>query len=756
MTSAQFIAPDLDFDGAPLLRRETALATGHGKIVAASLKLSALGIVEASLNGHPVSDDVFTPGWTSYEWRLRYADHDVTDLVAATNQGALTIGLALGNGWYRGRLGWRAGSEHYGEQLAGYAELRITFEDGHEQLIVTDGQWQAGPSQVTANSLYDGQSIDARRLTDGWNTPGFDASTWVGVHTIAVDPAKLEPYLSAPVRRLEEIAPQKIWTSPAGKTLIDFGQNFVGWVRLATTGSAGHTITIRHAEVLEHGELGVRPLRYAKATDRFTLSGRADTFEPTFTFHGFRYIEIDGWTESTESLHKSLQGIVVGTDLRRTGSFRTSDSLLNQLHKNVVWGMRGNFLDLPTDCPQRDERLGWTGDIAVFAPTAAYLADVGGFLRGWLRDLAAEQANHVGVVPLVVPDILKYTKEPDEVRDVEATAIWSDAAVWVPWAMWMAYGDRTALEEAFPAMISHIRRVKLLLSPNGLWDTGFQFGDWLDPDAPPNDPDAAKADKGVVATASFYRSAVMAASTAAILGHDTETKEFQELAGSLREAFRREYITNRSITSDCTTVYALAITFGLLNQDELPWAGARLAQLVQQSEFRISTGFAGTPFIMDALTASGHIDEAYELLMQRQCPSWLYAVTMGATTVWERWDSMLPDGSINPGEMTSFNHYALGSVADWLHRTVGGISPLEPGYSRFLVAPKPGGGLSWAETSLDTPLGLAAVRWELVDGELVIDITVPRGSTALVQLEGAPEMELTEGTHSLKNTLAAV
>ena len=514
--SAALISPDEEFDGAPLLRREFTLDEGHGPVAGAVLHATALGVFEAHLNGRPVSDDVLSPGWTSYEWRLRYRSYDVTELLAPTS----VLGLALGNGWARGRLGWSGGRNYYSDELGALAQLEITFEDGHVQTVVTDGSWTAGPSAVVANDLYDGQRIDARRSSDAWLRPGFEDPAWTGVHTGSLDLAILTPYIGPPVRRQAELAPVQTWTSPAGKTLVDFGQNLVGWVRVRVSGPAGTEITLRHAEVLEHDELGVRPLRTAAATDTFVLSGGDDVFEPTFTFHGFRYAEVHGWPG--ELAPDALTAVVVSSDLERIGEFACSDDLLNQLHENAVWGTRGNFLDVPTDCPQRDERLGWTGDIAAFAPSAAYLFDVDAFLRDWLRDLAAEQQAADGMVAFVIPDVLKYvTRDNPRASSFPAqdsTAVWSDASVWVPWALWQAYGDRQVLEDQFDSMAAHVRRVESKLSPTGLWDQGFQFGDWLDPTAPPENPILAKADNGVVATACLYRSASLVAEAAALLG----------------------------------------------------------------------------------------------------------------------------------------------------------------------------------------------------------------------------------------------
>ena len=752
--SASMITPELEHS-APLLRTEFRLDEGHGPVHSARWLVSALGVFEAYLDGAPVSDDVLSPGWSSYEWRIRYREYDVTARVGAAT-GPVVLGLALGNGWYRGHLTWKQVNRMYGQDLGAIAELEIGFADGHRQLVITDESWTAGPSAVLANDLYAGETIDGRLVSTDWLRPGFGDPTWTGVRTLAFDPAKLVPYLGPPVVRHEELAPVTVSVSPGGRVLVDFGQNLVGWVRLQVRGEPGTVLSLRHAEVLEHGELGVRPLRTARATDRFILSGAADVFEPTLTFHGFRYVEVDGWPGGPAALQQdpnAIRAVVVSSDLRRTGEFACSDPDLNQLHRNVVWGQRGNFLDVPTDCPQRDERLGWTGDIAVFAPTAAFLFDVKGFLRDWLADLDAEQAAADGLVPFVVPDALKYIEQHREFGEPDTTAIWSDAAVWVPWALWQAYGDPDVLADAYPAMAAHLRRVETLLSPDGVWDAGFQFGDWLDPDAPPDKPGRAKADKGVVATACLYRSSTLVAECARLLGREDDAQHFAALADRTRVAFQRRSVDpDGVVVSDCPTVYALAIVFDLLDEPQRSFAGDRLAQQSAANGYRISTGFAGTPYVCDALTETGHLPEAYRLLLARECPSWLYPVTMGATTIWERWDSMQPDGSINRGQMTSFNHYALGAVADWMHRVIGGLSAAAPGYAQVRIAPQPGGGLTWATTALETPHGRVGVHWEITDGELRIEVDLPEGVPAEVVLPGRTEpVTVTGGHHSISS-----
>lgn len=754
---AAMITPENDFEGAPLLRKEFTLEDGHGAVVKATLRATALGVYEASINGVPAGPDVLSPGWSSYEWRLRHRSYDVTALIRPTT----VIGVELGNGWYRGRLAWHGMSNLYGSELGFFGQLDIEFEDGHVQSVASDTSWQAGPSATTFNDLYDGQAIDARRLQQGWAEPGFVPGTgWTGVREVAFDAGRLADPVGPPVVRAGAVRPVEVFTSPSGKTLVDFGQNLVGWLRFTVQGEAGHAITIRHAEVLEDGELGVRPLRSAKATDTFILSGGQDSFEPTKTFHGFRYAEVTGWPGTLTA--DDLEAVVVHSDLERTGTFECSNELVNQLHRNIVWGLRGNFLDLPTDCPQRDERLGWTGDIAVFAPTAAYLYNVKGFLQDWLLDLAAEQKAQDGLVPITVPDVLKYCPQPAEFPAPESSALWSEASVWVPWALWEAYGDLSVLKNQYESMAAHTRRVEGLLSPAGLWDSGFQFGDWLDPDAAPDQPWAAKADTAVVATACMYRTARLTAQAAGLLGKYDDEASFDALAARVRNAFAEHYVAaDGTISSDCTTVYALAIAFDVLLTPELrEFAGNRLAELVRDNGYRVSTGFAGTPFITHALTDTGHVDEAYRLLLEEGCPSWLYPVTMGATTVWERWDSMLPDGTINPGEMTSFNHYALGAVADWMHKAIGGIRPLEPGYARLLIQPQPqpqpqpGEGIEWANTSLKTPHGEVRTAWKYDGGGFRLEATVPDGVAADVVLPDGARHGVTGGTHLFDCALA--
>ncbi len=727
--SARFVTPAWEEDPtqvhpAPFLRRAFTLKPG---IQSARLYVTALGLYEAQLNGSVVGDHVLAPGWTVYDERLRYQTFDVTGLVVA---GPNALGAILGDGWYRGRLGFGGGhSNVYGERLALLAQLEVTYADGSRETIVTDEGWRATNGPIRESGLYDGETYDARLELPGWSAPGYDDAAWVGTRVLDWDLKTLEAPLGPPMRRTERVAPVSITTSPSGKTLVDFGQNVVGRLSIRVQGQAGQTVTLRHAEVLEHGELGTRPLRYAKATDRYTLKGGGvETWEPRFTFHGFRYAEVQEWPGELNA--RDLTAVVVHSDLEPTGWFETSDPMLNQLHANVVWGMRGNFLDVPTDCPQRDERLGWTGDLEVFAPTASYLFDVSGLLRSWLKDLAVEQNRSGGAVPHVVPNVLG--------RNAAGAAAWADAATVVPWVLYQRFGDLDILADQFDSMRVWVDHVAEIAGERRLWDTGFQFGDWLDPTAPPDKPAQARTDKAIVASAYFARSAQLVAQAAEALGRVDDAQRYGVLAAEARAAFANEYVTPAGrMMNDAETAYALALTFDLLpTAEQRRTAGRRLVALVRESGYRIRTGFVGTPLICDALCSTGHFAAAFRLLLQRECPSWLYPVTMGATTIWERWDSMLPDGSINPGEMTSFNHYALGAVADWMHRTIGGLTPLEPAYRRFSVHPRPGGGLTQCRVRHVSAYGPIEAAWRITDATFELDVVVPPNTVAAVALPG--------------------
>ena len=710
----------------------------------ATLHVTAIGLVEAHLNGARVGDDVLTPGWTAYRHRLAVSSYDVTGQIVS---GANVVGAIVGEGWAIGRIGYEGRRNHYADRPGLFLQLDLEYDDRAE-IIGTDESFTTGTGSVLANSLYDGEEHDARLEPVGWNLPGFDDGAWTPVEPFDWDLATLVTTGAQPIRRIQELEPISIHLNRNGNPIVDFGQNISGWVRLTVHGEAGQTVTLRHAEVLTDGELNTETLRSAAATDRYTLRGGGEeTWEPRFTFHGFRFVEVDGYPGTVTA--DDITAVVVHSDMTRTGWFECSNELLNQLHANVVWSMRDNFVGVPTDCPQRDERLGWTGDLNAFGPTAAFLYDVRGVLGSWLADLAAEQREK-GYVPWVVPDVLSTPSSP--------TALWSDVAVSLPWTLYTEYGDVEILRRSYESMSAFIQDVETRLNENGLWDKGFQFGDWLDPDAPMDNPAGGKTDRHLVASAFLCRTTAEIAKTARLLGETGDAEHFAALASRVRTAFRHEYVTpSGRLANESATALALAICFDILDEDQEVRAGEQLAALVAKAGYRISTGFAGTPFVTEALGRTGHLDAAYLLLLETGCPSFLYPVTMGATTIWERWDSIRPDGTINPSGMTSLNHYALGAVADWLHKVVGGLSPAEPGYRRMRIAPRPGGDLTHATVTHDTVHGPASVAWRISENQLRLDVRIPADTAATVVLPLHPDglvVEIEAGEHSWQYDIA--
>ena len=737
--TARFIAADLVEEQAPgpspHLRRDFEITK---PIATARLYVTALGLYEVELNGARVGDHVLAPGWSTYNHRLRYETFDVA---AQLHTGRNAIGAVLADGWYRGRIGFAGGRRSiYGDTLALLAQLEVTFDDGSTMTVATDDSWRAAHGPTLMSGIYEGESYDARRELDGWSTGGYDDTAWASTSGLEADLRTLVARSGPPVRRTERIRPVAITTAPSGKTLIDFGQNLVGRLEIRVAGSAGTTITLRHAEVLLDGELCTTVLRAAAATDTYVLRGNGtETWEPRFTFHGFRYADVEGWPG--ELTAGDVTAVVCHSDMERTGWFECSDSRVTQLHENIVWGMRGNFLDVPTDCPQRDERLGWTGDIHVFAPTACFLFDCDGFLASWLADLALDQGAD-GAVPFVVPHVLET---------LLATAVWGDAAVGVPWALYGRFGDGGILRTQYPSMRAWIEHIVGLAGDDRIWDKWFQFGDWLDPAAPEDKPADGRTDGSLVANAYLCHSLDIMASTADLLGEKDDALRYAQIAGEARAAFAHEYVApSGRVSSDSQTGYALALQFDLLADDKQRMhAGERLATSVRRAGHKIATGFVGTPIVCDALCSAGYASTAYQLLLQEDCPSWLYPVLHGATTIWERWDGILPDGRINGDGMNSFNHYALGAVGDWLHRTVAGLSSAEPGYRRLRIAPLPGGGLTSASARHRTPYGLAEVTWRIERSTIHISATVPPNTSATVVLPDGrgTTIEVGSGTH---------
>lgn len=720
----------------------------------ARLYITSLGVYEAHINGTRVGDLQMTPGWTSYNHRLPYQVFDVTDHLDWTSQNVL--GVEVAEGWYAGRLTWVEGVRNvYGNQLGVLAQLEVQKPDGSViQEVISDESWSTHSSSLVTSEIYDGEVYDMRDDPAGdWKGAFFDQDqSWdkASVLDFKWDEISLISPDIPPVRVTETVRPKEIFRSKSGKTLIDFGQNLVGKIQILEPLQLqeGQFVKLRHAEVLENGELGTRPLRSAGAEDTI-IFGNGTTLKdwtPKFTFHGFRFIQLEGWTlDDTDNppTADNIIALVMHSDMTRIGHFECSNSLVNQLHSNVIWSMRGNFLSVPTDCPQRDERLGWTGDIQVFSPTASFLYSSGGFLANWLQDLAVDQATTGGIVPVVIPDVLTGRSSwPNEPQ-----AVWDDVAIILPWVIYQWTGDADVLRRQLPSMRTYIdKSIRRDPRNNLLWDPAlWQLGDWLDPNAPPSEPGLARTDGTLVADAYLVYVTGLMAKISAVVGEEALAAKYQADYTRLKAAFQGAYVASSGlVVGDSQTALSLALCFSLHSSPEQARNAAdRLARLVSYSKFRVSTGFAGTPLVLHALSQNKeHVQLAYRMLLEKECPSWLYPVSMGATTTWERWDSMLPDGAINPGEMTSFNHYALGSVASWLHEVVGGISMLEPGWKKFKVAPVPGGDLTSANVSFESPYGTIGVKWNLSGGQkLRFNIDVPPNTEALVVLPGQEDAD---------------
>jgi alpha-L-rhamnosidase len=736
---AEWIEPtssDVAGGPAPMLRREFKVS---GAVQQARVYVTSHGLYELHLNGKRVGDQLFTPGWTSYDKRIQYQTYDVTDLLKS---GPNAIGAVLGSGWYRFK-----GRHIYGDHLALLLQINITYKDGHEEIIGTDHNWKSSTGPLLMSEIYDGETYDARLEKTGWTMAGYNDGPWDAVRTADYRKDNLCAPAGPPVRRREEIQPVKIIQTPASVKVLDMGQNMVGWARLKVQGPAGTTVILRFAEVLDQqGNFYTENLRNAKATVRYTLrGGPPEIFEPHFAFEGFRYVEVDGYPG--ELTLDSVTGVVIHSDMAPTSRFETSSKLVNQLQHNILWGQKGNFLDVPTDCPQRDERLGWTGDAEVFASTAAFNMEVAGFFTKWLRDLAADQYKD-GRVPTVIPDTGNPNQPP------RPAAGWSDAAVIIPWTMYLSYGDKRVLEEQYPSMVKWVEYERQRAGSEYIWKNDFQYGDWLAYAAPSSEARSypgATTGKDLIATAFFAHSTDLLQRTARVLGKIDDAAQYGDQLAKIKTAFNREFVTSAGRVGENTqTAYALALQFDLLPDELRPLAAQRLVEDVRQRK-HLTTGFLGTPFLCEVLARFGYLEEAYMLLNREQYPSWLYPVKQGATTIWERWDGIKPDGSFQDKSMNSFNHYAYGVIGDWMYRVMAGIEidPAAPGYKHILIQPQPGGGFTSVHAQHTTMYGKLTSDWELTDAGFSLSVEVPPNTHATVCLPHAQLAKVMESGHPL-------
>lgn len=689
----------------------------------ARLYATAQGVYEVNLNGGRVGDYRMAPGWTSYHNRLQYQIYDVTEKLKKEN----TIEITVGNGWYKGILGFYCQSDIYGNKVGAFAELHVEYEDGSSEVIVaTDESWSVKTGEIRYSEIYMGETVD----TDNPETISGNAVIK------EFNKAVLTAQENEPVRITERISGKEIIVTPKGEKLVDFGQIVTGVAELRVKGEKGQKIVIRHAEVLDNeGNFYPETLRQAKSVDTFICDGEEQIFCPHFTFHGFRYICVEGMDEFTPDMFTAC---VMHSDMEKTGDFNCSNKKVNQLQKNITWSQRDNFLDIPTDCPQRDERLGWTGDAQVFAQTAAFNRNTALFYAKWMRDMSAESSLEKGV-PHVVPDILgSYS-----------SSAWSDAAVIIPWTVYQVYSDKRILEENWKCMHEWVDYIRNQCGENRLWQTGFQYGDWLALDKEESADRTGATDKYMIANAYYLYVTEIVRKTAEILGLDEDAAKYEKLYNETLEAFREEYYTSTGrIVSETQTGAILSLYFNLAREKDRERILNTLITNIENHKNHLSTGFVGTPYICHALSENGAHKMAATIFMKEDYPSWLYAVNMGATTIWERWNSIKPDGTFDESGMNSLNHYAYGSVGDWMYRKVAGLSLLEPGYKKFRIKPMFVKGIEECEAEFDSVYGKISAKTSCKNGKIRVHIEVPANTSAIIALpEKTERLEVGSGIY---------
>ncbi len=737
---ALWITPNIKEDTtksppAQYLRKEFKLPK---KVKQARAYVSAQGIFELRINGRAVGDEMFAPGWTSYGKRIQYRAYDITALLST---GANAVGVMLGDGWYRGYLRWMRERNHFGNTLAALVQIEVTYTDGVTAVIFSDPSWRStneGP--ILMSDLYNGETYDANRELGAWDRAGYDDSRWSGVRTKEVK-AEVVASESVPVRVIRAIKPVRKIITPKNETVLDFGQNILGVVEFRLSAPKGSSITLKFGEVLDgDGNFYNENMRTAKAEDTYIFKGvGAESFRPQFTFHGFQFMKIEDYTGEVNL--KDFTALVITSDVGHTGSFSCSDTLINKLQSNIQWSLWDNFLDIPTDCPQRDERLGWTGDAQAIAPTACFNVDACTFWKKWLKDLALDQYAD-GRVPDVIPTVIPRAN---------GAAGWADAAVIVPWTVYTVYGDTGVLRDQYKSMKAWVEYQRNNSDSNLIrakqYLKGRHYGDWLaytstDPSYP-----GATTDKDLLSTAFFAYSADLLSRSAKVLGNSADAAAYRKLFEDIRASFQREFITSEGrLASNTQTAYVLALYFGLVPDNLAQRAADRLAADVK-SFGHITTGFLGTPLICHVLSMYGHDDTAYMLLFRKKFPSWLYPVTMGATTIWERWDAILPNGKFNSVGMNSFNHYAYGAIGDWLYSRTAGLRQQEGSvaYKKIHIEPAPNAGLTHAEASYKSIYGAIYSGWKTSGGVLTMKVVIPANTSAKVYIPSSDTASVKEG-----------
>ena len=679
----------------------------------ARIYVTALGVYEIKLDGEKVGDTFFAPGWTNYKKRLQYQTYDVTAFLNQDMSVEHTLEIMVGNGWYKGIFGFTCTPDHYGDQVALLAELHVIYEDDSREVIATDQGWQVKTGSVRYSEIYMGETID---------------STFAGTSLVAVAPftypmENITAQECEPVRITKRTPAKELILTPNGEKVLDFGQNMAGFVEVTVKGKPGQKIVVRHAETLDKdGNFYSETLRQAKSVDTYICDGTKQTFLPHFTFHGFRYICVEGLDEVNPA---DFTACTLHTDMKVTGSFSCSNEMVNQLQNNIQWGQRSNFLDIPTDCPQRDERLGWTGDAQVFCRTASYNMETALFFAKWLHDLKSEQTAQFGP-PHVVPNILS---------DQDAAAAWSDAATVIPWTVYQMFGDKRVLQDQYESMKGYVDYITAHCGENGLWQTGYQYGDWLALDKEESADRTGATDKYLVANAYYAYSADIVCRAAKVLGYEEDAEKYAALHQKVVKLFDEEYITRTGrMVSETQTGCVLALHFGLAQEKYREKIARSLETNIANHKNHLSTGFVGTPYLCHVLSENGMHELAGTIFLKEDYPSWLYAVKKGATTIWERWNSIMPDGSFDESGMNSLNHYAYGSIGDWMYEKLAGINPVKPGYKEIRIQPMFIKGITGVDASFDSVYGMIRSAWSCKDGKITVDVTIPPNTTAEIYL----------------------
>ncbi|MFB3159734.1 family 78 glycoside hydrolase catalytic domain [Neobacillus sp. 179-J 1A1 HS] len=717
-----------------LLRKEFTLKTG---ISSARIYGTGVGLYELFLNGNRVSDELLAPGWTSYHKRLQYQTYDVT---LQLQDGCNAIGIMLADGWYKGNLVREHNRNIYGDRRAAFFQIHVTYNDGTEEVIATDTTWKASTGPILFSEIYHGETFDARLEQKGWSQSEFNDVDWADTIIQEMPITRLVAQENVPTRVTEVLKPIDSFVTPSGDTVIDMGQNMVGRIRFKVNAPAGTRIVLKHAEVLDKdGNIYFGNLKFAKQkVEYFTKGEGTETFAPHFTFQGFRYVKIEGYPGQENGLPlENFVGEVIHSDMVQAGNFECSNPLINRLQQNIVWGQRGNFLDVPTDCPQRSERLGWTADAQVFIQTALFNYQGGSFFTKWLRDLKADQLPD-GNVPFVIPNV----------EGGIGSAAWGDAATIIPWTLYQTYGDKRLLAEQYDSMKAWVEYIRRQGKNENLWNTGFHFGDWLALDAKENSFVGATP-KDFIATVFYAYSTRILRDAAEVLGKSNEVQEYSNLLNNIMEQFNHEFVSPAGrLVSPTQTAHVITLMFDMVEGKAKERTAHELNELIIQNDYHLNTGFVGTPYICFALSKGGYHETAVKLLMKEDYPSWLYQIKKGATTIWEHWDSIKPDGSFWSDQMNSFNHYAYGSIGNWMYKTIAGLDmdPGSPAYKKIRIEPKFAGiELTNARAVYDSMYGKIRSSWRLTQEEVEIEVEIPANTTAEILLPNAQLLDVTEG-----------